>query len=447
MKTWSLRLKLTAWSALLTGSILLVAAVGTVWYVREEQIEALDDQLNSEAHTFYGLVRRQRDAINWSNEREVERILPVTRTRRFVEIYHLSGQLLFHGGQFPVGSFDHQSAGARTIEVAGESVRLNVSAHHNLILRLGAALNEINADTSTVRLILALGLPLSVAFTSFGGWWLARKALTPIREITAAVEHITAYRLRQRLPPLPGDDEVARLNRVLNTTFDRLDASFQQASRFTADASHELKTPLTILRIAAEHLLDSPSLPASDREEVAALLEQIQRVTGITESLLLLSRADAGHLVLDCADHDLVLIITDCSEDASIFAAQLEITIECFLPDRIVACVDPVRFSQLLLNLFINAVKYNRRGGSVWIKAEGRQGSAAITIANTGSGIPFAAQPMIFERFYRAGATAGVTGQGLGLSLARELARAQHGDVVLESSDEHWTVFRVTIGP
>lgn len=445
MKNWSLRLKLTAWSALLTGLVILLCGLGTGFYCVREQIEALDDQMADEAHTFFVEVARRGGKVDWHNRKDVELILPTARTKRYAQIRDQDGLVLFQTGRFPVDSSGRTAP--HTIKFRGQTVRLGDFQEDGMTLRLGIALNEINEDVADLRLILVITLPFFVGLIALGGWFLSRKALAPIRQLTAGVEKITAQQLSTRLPLLPGNDEVARLSAVLNETFDRLDASFQQAARFTADASHELKTPIAVMRAGIENLLESHTLPQAERAEVSALLEQTRRLSEIFERLLLLSRADSGHLRLDRRHCDLTGIVSACAEDATIFAEDREIEIVLTLPPQLPAFVDPPRVSQLLLNLLVNAVKYNRDAGVVRIEASLENGSPTIRIWNTGPGIPPAAKEMLFERFFRAAPKGGIAGHGLGLSLVRELARAHDGEVTLERADEQWTVFCVRLGP
>jgi len=279
-----------------------------------------------------------------------------------------------------------------------------------------------------------------------GGWLLARKALAPIREIAAATEQITVHRLDQRLPVLRAGDEIGRLVQVLNSMLDRLEKSFHQATRFSADASHELKTPLTVLRNIVEELLDSQTVRGADQRKAQMLLEQTLRISSITESLLLLSRADAGQLKVDSIPTDLGQLIAGCAEDADAMAQDREIAIETELPEKLTGLADPGRLSQILLNLLENAVKYNRPGGRISVTARREaDGRISIAVGNTGPRIPADKRDQIFNRFFRLTGDRAVEGHGLGLSIARELARAHGGDLVLDRSDDDWTVFVVTL--
>jgi signal transduction histidine kinase len=226
-----------------------------------------------------------------------------------------------------------------------------------------------------------------------------------------------------------------------------LEKSFGQAQRFSADASHELKTPLTVLRSGLEDFLDRGHLNPSQRRAVAGLLEQTTRLSRIVESLLLLSRADTGRLVLDLQPLDLVGLIQDCLEDGQILARKKAVALECRLPERLPASVDPGRFSQILMNLLENAIKYSGRGGLVRVTAGHgpSSGTVTITVGNTGPGIRPEDAPHVFERFFRSDRVSKTAGHGLGLSLARELARAHRGELTLVRTSPAWTEFCIQL--
>ena len=445
MRNWPLRTKLTAGSALVAGLALLLCGIGAVLFIQEEQIETLDDQLANEAHTFFGEVARSSGRLDWTQHESINAILPLTRTKRFVEVVAADGAGLYRTKEPHHGALPRLSPGMHTIKAGGKAARLGVFTEHGVTLYLAAGLDEIDADTTGIMLGFFVGLPLFVGVVAVGAWWVARKALAPVDEITVATQQITTERLDSRLPVPRVNDEIGRLTHVLNAMFDRLDAGFRQAARFSADASHELKTPLTVLRTGIEALLDSPTLSANDAATVAALLDQTHRLTSITGTLLLLSRADAGRLDLDFAPCDVAEIISACGDDARIMAEARDITIESDVPATLPAFADERRLAQIVLNLLDNAVKYNRPEGTVRIKAERLGGQVVVTVENTGAGIAEKDVPKLFERFFRSDSYPDAPGHGLGLSLARELARAHRGDLKLEKSNPEWTSFELRI--
>jgi len=284
-------------------------------------------------------------------------------------------------------------------------------------------------------------LPIALAFAWYGGRRLARLAVQPLEEMTDAAERITADHIEQRLPVPAVADEVQRHAIALNRTFDRLERSYRQAVRFSADASHELKSPLTVMRATIEAMLESEELSENDRNHAVVLLEQSRRLAGIISSLLLLARADAGRLVLDLHDENLAALLAGCVEDASIMADAKNIRVERSIPDVAMARVDPLRFPQIVSNLLDNAVKYNHDGGCIRVVLAADGSDWVMRFANTGPAIPEEMAARLFERFFRAEHTTEERGSGLGLGLARELARAHGGDIVFERSADGWNEF------
>jgi signal transduction histidine kinase len=441
----SLRAKLTGWSAIFVAVALLICGVGAACYIRHEQLEGLDQELSNEAHIFFRALERLESRPRANRRDDVKAVLPATCGERAIQVLAEDGRPVYVSRSVRENGLPPLAPGLHTLKIGTSHVRLGVFPRQGLTLFLGAELNEINTDASHLKIVFIIGLPLLVATVAIGGWLLARKALSPVREITFAAERITADRLDRRLPAPAMQDEIGRLIEVLNAMLDRLETGYRQAMRFSADASHELKTPLTLLRAGIEDLLESSKLDADDERAVAALLEQTRRLASITESLLLLSRADAGRLVLDLQEMDAAEIIAACVEDARIMAASWQIEIESDLAEELPALLDVGRFSQIVLNLLDNALKYNRDGGRIAVTARWLDRSLVIRVANTGAGISPGHAAKLFERFYRFDPQPGVAGHGLGLSLARELARAHGGDLVLTSSDATWTVFTLRV--
>ena len=307
-----------------------------------------------------------------------------------------------------------------------------------IVIRKEAA--ELIVDLTSAYLT---ALPIAVLVAGFGVWWITRKALRPLQDVADAAELIHAKALDQRLPQPPVQDEIGRLVRVLNDTFDRLERSFAQAMRFSSDASHELKTPLTIMRGEIESALraevDNPRIESL----LDSLLQETQRLSDIAENLLLLSRADAGALTLKKEAVDFSAMCHELAEDAEILSVRKNITTKSEISPGIHLYADELYLRRILLNLLDNAIKYNVEGGTVSISAAKSDPHVFFRITNTGLEIPKEHANRIFERFYRAdlSRSSEAHGSGLGLSLCREIVLAHGGQIWLERPRPGWTAF------
>jgi signal transduction histidine kinase len=259
-----------------------------------------------------------------------------------------------------------------------------------------------------------------------------------------AASHFLSSRLSAPVTKLAVDSEENRSQRVrAETALDLTNKELQRSARFSADASHQLKTPVTVLRAGLEELLAGETVSVGLREEVSALIHQTYRITSVIEDLLLLSRMDAGRLQIDFRPVDLALLVEAWLDDLSALPEQTELKIETEIPDTLMVAGEKRYLTLILQNLLENAQKYNRSAGRIRLTARCEDGWAILTVGNTGRPIPGPAQEHIFERFHRGTAAENVPGHGLGLNLARELARLHGGDVRLARSDEQWTEFEV----
>ena len=445
MKLLPFRLRVTVWSLLVVTVSLIVCGIVAALVIHHGEMEELDEELQGESDHFYNELNRHGGArFDWRRiDAEMSEWRPPVNPPRFLEI-RTGGEIRWRSVNVAPPGFVSFKPGYHFTKPGGDRLRLRVSEVGGTTFAIAASAAEADAIVGDLVLALLAGMPVALAFAWLGGRRLAALAIEPVEEMTAATERITAEHLDQRVPIPPASDEIQRHARVLNATLDRLELSYRQALRFSADASHELKTPLTVLRTSIEALLDSPGLDDQDRAAVSGLLEQTQRLTGITSGLLLLARADAGRLTLDMAEHDLSEITEACVEDARIVAEQRGVRVECTLEPDAVAKIDALRFSQIVSNLLDNAVKYNHEGGEVRATLAADGTTWRLTVANTGAGIPLEYQPRLFERFFRVD-HASEGSQGLGLGLARELAHAHGGEVVLVRSDRAWTEFALTL--
>ena len=285
-----------------------------------------------------------------------------------------------------------------------------------------------------IDIVLWIGGP-AVLLSIGGGWWLMRKALAPVAALTQAAARLNERNLSDPLPRTGNGDELDRLTEVLNAMTARLDGSFQRIREFTLNASHELKTPLTVMRGELEIALQDASLPGAERERLLSQLDEVQRLAKIVDGLTLLTKADAGLVALQCEPVRLDELVREAFEDAQVLARPYRVKAALAGCDGVAVRGDRHRLRQLLLNLTDNAIKYNWPEGNVEMALLRREGMAVITLRNTGAGIPAAAMPKLFDRFFRGDPAHShqVDGCGLGLSIAQWIVNAHGGSIQIHS--------------
>jgi signal transduction histidine kinase len=259
---------------------------------------------------------------------------------------------------------------------------------------------------------------------------------------------LIANRLAQPVEKLAIDSEqnLARRQKVeavLASTHEEL----QRSTRFSADASHQLKTPVTVLRAGIEEILRRENLAPEMYDELSALHHQTYRLTGVIDDLLLLSRMDAGRLKIEFGSVDLTQLIAEWLDDLNALPDPLGLEVKAHLPPALRISGERRYTSLILQNLLENARKYNRPGGRIHITAREEEGWIFLTVGNTGPPIPPEMQPYIFERFSRGANGEKIAGHGIGLNLARELVRLHGGALNLVSSNQEWTEFEVRFRP
>ncbi len=286
--------------------------------------------------------------------------------------------------------------------------------------------------------VLAAGL--------LGGGWLSDRAIRPILSMTTAAQSISAQNLKERIDLQETDTELGQLATVLNGAFDRLEAAFEQQSRFTADASHELRTPLSVILAHTELALSRERTG----DEYRAALETCQRAStrmkSLIEGLLMLARFDSGQPSLEAREFDLAQVIVECVELLQPLADVRGIRIETDLPP-IRLRADRSRISQVITNLLTNAIRYNRDGGKVHIGIAKNAAGTVIRVSDTGVGIPAEELPHIFDRFYRVDKARSRAdgGSGLGLSICKTIVEAHGGVIHVTSDPGAGTIFEVRL--
>lgn len=447
MSMWPLRWQITLWAAFVTGFALVVFGAVVAFEVYTQQVEAIDAQLATDARLVFASGAA-------SEEQMTEDLARLTGLPRGE--FSLYGYAIARSGETvsvrarpeSLAGFMPQEPMAREFfsrKVGGRWMRFGVFKRRDTSLLLATSLHRAIDSVGDLMGAYGIAFPLVLLVAAGGSWWIARRALVPITNITRAAAAITADRLDERLP-LPGSaDEIGRHIQVLNGMLDRLQRSFEQANRFTADAAHELRTPLTIMRGQLEDALQSGRLSAEQERLLVGLLEETTSLQKISDNLLLLARFDTGRDGLQLVPLDLSALISEAAEDAGLLAAPKRITITEQIQPGIAVDGDPMMLRRVALNLLDNAVKFNREEGELKLELREAGGDAVLTIGNTGSGIPADRRAALFERFYRIATDRNreTGGSGLGLSLCREIVTAHGGRIVLNRSDENWTEFSV----
>jgi two-component system heavy metal sensor histidine kinase CusS len=337
-----------------------------------------------------------------------------------------------------------------TIETDGKTWRVGVfgNPRSGITIQLGLDVDLFAADLSSTARAFVLALPGALLLVAAGAWFAARKGLAPVQQLSEKIETLDLATANERLDAASADTEFSRIIGAYNSMLDRLERSYRQATRFSADASHELKTPLAVMRATVEKGLRECPDGSAEQRSFSGLLDEIDELQAIIESLLLLSRADAGRLATNRETLDFSAWMQPLMEDAELMAEERQITLNTSLTPGLTIQADPVLLYRCIHNLLRNAVAYNREGGEIDCRLTESAGRAILTVSNTGETVPETERERIFDRFMRgtnAGGTGGGKGLGVGLSLAREIATAHGGSLVLADKEPGRTTLILSI--
>lgn len=296
-----------------------------------------------------------------------------------------------------------------------------------------------------VGVLFGAGLGILV-LALVGGWFLVKRAIRPLHQISATAESISAANLSRRIDIESTENELGRLAGVLNTTFDRLQEAFEQQARFTADASHELRTPVSVILAQTAMARRRERSAEEYREVIDACFVVGNRMKALVDGLLTLARTDAGDLRLEACEFDLAQLVEDCAGMLESLAAERGVALRLDLQPTTVTG-DADRVVQVVSNLLTNAIRYNREGGHVRLTLEERGADAVLTVTDSGVGIPEEDLHRVFDRFYRGDpARSGKCGgAGLGLAISRAVVEAHGGTITCESVRREGSTFTVRL--
>ncbi|MGH7847059.1 MAG: sensor histidine kinase, partial [Candidatus Binatia bacterium] len=313
------------------------------------------------------------------------------------------------------------------------------------IVQVAMSLENVEATRSRFLLVLLWLAPLALAVSAVGGWFLARRALAPVDAMVETARRIEAEDLSERIPPSTSNDELSRLADVLNEMLSRLEQSFNAVLQFSADAAHELRTPMTILKGEIELALRSPLTPEQGRQTLVSCLEEVDRLNYLIEDLLLMARMEGNALSLPPKQVDLGEVLQEVTPALTALAeARGNLCAVTGNSNVWIEGYDSLLF-RLVFNLAENAIKYTPPGGRVEVRLRKQAGAALLEVEDTGPGIPPEEQERIFTRFYRGDPAREGSGTGLGLALARSIVQLHKGEITLTSAAGQGSHFRVTL--
>ncbi len=380
--------------------------------------------------------------IYWSAE--VQKLTPEASDRLRERTYAVTG-----AGQSPNETFTLELDGvqvrfvARRVREAGPSI---------IAVAVGSPTRDLDIVPERLVTSMVAVLPFILLAAVAVGWTLSSWALRPVGVMIDELEAITDGRsLHRRLPaPAGSPDELGRLANTLNAMMARLETSFAALRRFVADASHELKTPLTVMRAGVERALTDPRTAPEALGPLDETLQEVRRMTELVDALLTLARVDEGRLELHTEATDLRALVAEVYETGQMLGEEAGLTVVLEAPDAPVrADVDAGRIRQLLMNLMTNAVKYTLAGGTVWFSLSASDDTVTVAVRDTGIGIAPGDVGRVFDRFWRADSARSRTGErpgiGLGLSIGKWIAEAHGGSLGVTSRPGRGSTFTLTI--
>jgi heavy metal sensor kinase len=341
-----------------------------------------------------------------------------------------------------------RDAGSEPISMGidGHAVRMRAAPHarrgYAFRLVVWTSLAPFDAERATVMRTLWLAMPVGLLLGAVGGWLIGWRLLAPLSRMVRQANAIDDRRLDARLTVPGTGDEVSALATAFNNLLERLAMAFQAQRRFMADASHQLRTPLSIARTAAQVTLAKPDRSVAEYcESLGTVAQQTQRLTRMVDDMFELALADLDARPLQLEEVYLDEIVSECVSSARLLADDRAVTLAARTPADVQMQADQSLLRQMILNLVENAVRHTPVGGSVEVAVEAHADCAQIAVSDTGPGVPESDRERIFERFVRLDATGGDGGGGLGLPIARWVAQLHHGTLALESTGPNGSRF------
>jgi len=448
-----LRIRITAWYFAVLAAGFCLFGVIAFYVMRGSILETVDETLQDQMQGVLTLIEREAGRVELA--RDLEHDEEVRAGGDLLEVSDSAGNWIYRSrtmAQFGPAAPGVAKTSISTEQPDGVPLRVltnPVRARDKIyVVQLAYPLDDFNEALDRFRRVLFLSSPLLLLLASAGGYWLSRRALGPVDQITREARNIGAQNLSSRLAVPRSRDELQRLSETLNGMLERLERAFRRITQFTADASHELRTPVALMRTRAEVVLRRPRSVDEYRETLQQILEDLQRTSSLIENLMLLARADSGAEALERARIDIVESLSEACREGQALAETKQISLRAELPQPPLWVEgDSISLRRLFLILLDNAVKYTPPQGGVAVSLTCTNGCAVAEVRDTGIGIAADDLPHIFERFFRADRARSrqTGGAGLGLSIGKWIAEAHGGTLSALSKLGEGSVFQVRI--
>jgi heavy metal sensor kinase len=456
--TLPIGVRLTAWYITFM-SIGLVALAGLAAVSMRRSIDStVDEQLRDRMSVVVHVVDHSLRAGNIDDMRhELDEDSELRPESDLLQVSDENGEWLYQSEavreyHLPRLSTASGSTSATTMLVAGvplRSIATTLSIHGQIYeIQVATRMDDFYEAWDRFRRRLFILVPLVLLLASAAGYWTSRRALAPVDQITQAAQQFSTRNLSSRIVAPKSGDELQRLSETLNAMLGRVESAVNQITEFTADASHELRTPVTVMRTRTELALRHPRSAGEYRETLEHLHAELVQTSELIDKLMLLARADAGANLLRFAKIDLAGVIRRVLAQTAPLAEAKRLEIQAQLGEEpIWVHADAELLQRLFAILIDNAVKYTPSPGRIDVELASANGAATVTIRDTGIGIPEADLPRIFERFYRSDKARSreTGGAGLGLAIARWIAEAHHGSLRAESLPGSGAAFTLTL--
>jgi len=441
MKSLSLRLRLTLWYTVALVVVLCLGGADVLLVQGRLGVRRVDRELEATIATVANVIRAELEEKESPRTAAEEARATVAAPGRAIAILDARGVPLsaaWSGLTLPSEMLHSSTASMSTVTAPSGAWRLHVRpvtfGDTAMTLVLATPLEEVRREQREVQQAMIIGIPIALLIAMAGGYWLAAVGLRPITDMARQASTLAPIG-HEQLAGQDRTDEIGLLARAFNGLLGRLRATLGTQRQFMADASHELRTPVSIIRTAADVALTKDRrAPDEYRETLAIIKDESERLSRLVADMLVLARADAGGYQLRPVDLYLDEIVADCQRAVAVLAAQRGVTVRCGNCPEVAFRGDEDLLRQLVVNVLTNAVQHTSAGGVVTIDLMQRGSDISIHIVDTGSGIPIEERERIFDRFVQLDAARRGAGTGLGLPIARWIAEAHSGSLVLEDS-------------